>query len=160
MSKSAGRLKGEGRVTEPKTVNSIRTICLPKGTVDILIQEHAKHPENSYIFSSPVMGKMYGPDCMGRLHKTLLMRARINENIRFHEVRHSFICFDKLLATVIIYYKIFKKLLRIESCSHCQPQYFELVDLTRESRKTFSYVNAKEKSQKLWERNKSRSCNR
>ena len=90
VSKSAGRLKGEVRVTEPKTANSVRTIILPKETVDLLVQEHAKHPENPYMFPSPVTGRMYGPDCIGRLHKTLLKKAGITENIPFHGLRHTF----------------------------------------------------------------------
>ncbi len=53
VSKSAGRLKGEVRVTQPKTANSVRTICLPKETVDLLVQEHEKHPSNPYMFPSP-----------------------------------------------------------------------------------------------------------
>lgn len=36
---------------EPKTANSVRTICLPKETVDLLLQE-----ENLYMFPSLVTG--------------------------------------------------------------------------------------------------------
>ena len=36
-------------------------------------EEHAKHLENPYMFPSPVTGKLYGPDCIGRLHKNLLI---------------------------------------------------------------------------------------
>ena len=90
ISKSAGRINGEVKVTQPKTANSVRTIYLPKETVDLLIQEHAKHPSNPVMFPSPVTGKLYGPDCIGRLHKTLLKKAGIPENIPFHGLRHTF----------------------------------------------------------------------
>ncbi len=90
VSKSAGRINGEVKVTQPKTANSVRTIYLPKETIDLLIQEHAKHPSNLIMFPSPVTGKLYGPDCIGRLHKTLLKKAGITENIPFHGLRHTF----------------------------------------------------------------------
>ena len=90
VSRSAGRLKGEVRVTQPKTANSVRTICLPKETIDLLVQEHARHPSSPVMFPSPVTGQMYSPDSMGRLHKTLLKKAGITENIPFHGLRHTF----------------------------------------------------------------------
>ena len=90
VSKSAGRLKGEVRVTQPKTANSVRTIILPKETVDLLVQEHAKHPDNPVMFPSPVTGKMYGPDCVGRPHKTLMKKAGLTENVTLHGLRHTY----------------------------------------------------------------------
>ncbi len=90
VNKSAGRINGEVKVTQPKTANSVRTICLPKEAVDLLIQEHAKHPGNPVMFPSPVTGRIYGPDCLGRLHKTLLKKAGITENITLHGLRHTF----------------------------------------------------------------------
>ncbi|MEY8317802.1 tyrosine-type recombinase/integrase [Oscillospiraceae bacterium 50-58] len=33
---------------------------------------------------------MYGPDCVGRLHKTLLKKAGITEKVRFRDLRHTF----------------------------------------------------------------------
>ncbi len=37
ISKSAGRINGEVKVTQPKTDNSVRTIYLPQKTIDLLI---------------------------------------------------------------------------------------------------------------------------
>jgi integrase len=42
------------------------------------------------MFLSPVTGDMYGPDCVGRIHKKLLARAGIKGKIRFHDLRHTF----------------------------------------------------------------------
>ena len=91
ISKSAGRINGEVKVTQPKTVNSVRTIYLPQETVDLLVAEHAKHPGNPIMFPSPVTGKLYGPDCIGRLHKNLLKKAGITESIPFHGLRHPYV---------------------------------------------------------------------
>ena len=90
ISKSVLRINREIKVCEPKTKNSVRTLYLPQQTIDLLIQEHEKHPDNPYMFPSPVTGSMYGPDCVGRIHKKLLKRAGIDESIRFHDLRHTF----------------------------------------------------------------------
>ncbi len=90
VSKSALRISGEVKVNPPKTQNSVRTICLSRETVDLLIREHRKHPFSPYMFPSPVTGEMYGPDCIGHLHKTLLKKAGIEEKVRFHDLRHTF----------------------------------------------------------------------
>ena len=54
ISKSAGRINGEVKVTQPKTANSVRTIYLPKEAVELLVKEHRKHPSNKYMFPSLV----------------------------------------------------------------------------------------------------------
>ena len=88
VSKSAGRINCEVKVTQPKTANSVRTIYLPKETVELLVQEHTRHPNNPLMFPSPVTDRLYGSDCLGRLHKNLLKKAGITENIPFHGLRH------------------------------------------------------------------------
>ena len=69
----------------------MRTIYLPQETINLLLQEHAKHSSNPIMFPSPVTGRLYGPDCIGRLHKNLLKKAGIAENIPFHGLRHTFV---------------------------------------------------------------------
>jgi len=90
VSKSVSRGKGELRVTEPKTKNSIRTVYIDDTAIRLLVEDHKKHPNNPYLFPSPVTGGMYGPDCVGRIHKKLLERAGIEEHVRFHDLRRTF----------------------------------------------------------------------
>lgn len=90
VSKSVSRGKGELRVTEPKTKNSIRTVYIDDTAIRLLVEDHKKHPDNPYLFPSPVTGGMYGPDCVGRIHKKLLERAGIEEHVRFHDLRRTF----------------------------------------------------------------------
>ena len=33
---------------------------------------------------------MYGPDCEGRLHKTLMKKAGLTENVALHGLRHTY----------------------------------------------------------------------
>lgn len=86
--KQVNRINGQLKVTQPKTVNSVRTIFLPQKTIDLLIREHAKHPTNPIMFPSPVTGRLYGPDCIGLLYKNMLKKAGITESIPFHGLRH------------------------------------------------------------------------
>ena len=80
---------GELTLSRPKTETSLRKVSIPQMAVDLLIQEHEKHPGNPYMFPSPVTGEMYYPDSVVNLHKKLLKDAGLG-HIRFHDLRHTF----------------------------------------------------------------------
>ena len=89
VTKQVNARNGELVVSTPKTPNSIRMVAIPRQAVDLLMQEHEKHPDNPYMFPSPVTGTMYHPCTAGRIHRKLLKMAGI-EHIRFHDLRHTF----------------------------------------------------------------------
>jgi len=80
---------GEVALSRPKTETSVRQVSIPQEAVDLLIQEHEKHPNTPYMFPSPVTGEMYHPDSVVNLHKKLLKDAGL-PHIRFHDLRHTF----------------------------------------------------------------------
>jgi integrase len=90
VSKQVYRINGALVVTTPKTKNSIRKVAIPHQALELLIAEHERHPDNPLIFPSPVNGGPYSPETIGRIHKKLLKRAEISENVRFHDLRHTF----------------------------------------------------------------------
>ena len=91
VSKSVSRGKGELVVTEPKTENSVREIYLSDEVIRLLVEDRKNHPFSPYMFPSPKTGGMYGPDCVGRIHKKLLEKAGIEEHVRFHDLRHPYV---------------------------------------------------------------------
>lgn len=80
---------GEVILSRPKTETSVRRVSIPQEAVDLLLQEHAKHPDNPYMFPSGSTGEMYYPDSVVKLHKTILKDAGL-PYIRFHDLRHTF----------------------------------------------------------------------
>ena len=80
---------GSLELTRPKTENSVRLVSIPQTAVDLLIQEHNKHPDNPYLFPSPITGELYHPDSVVNLHKKILKDAGLS-HIRFHDLRHTF----------------------------------------------------------------------
>lgn len=80
---------GELTLSRPKTETSVRKVSIPQDAVDLLIAEHQKHPENPYMFPSPVTGEMYYPDSIVNIHKKILRDANL-PYVRFHDLRHTF----------------------------------------------------------------------
>ena len=54
-----------------------------------MLAEHKKHPDNPYMFPSPVTGEMYYPDSIVNQHKKILKDAGL-PHIRFHDLRQTF----------------------------------------------------------------------
>ena len=81
--------EGNFILSQPKTGNSIREVPVPQDAVELLKQEHAKHPDNPWMFPSSRTGEMYHPDSVVNLHKKILKDAGL-EHIRFHDLRHTF----------------------------------------------------------------------
>ena len=80
---------GSLELTRPKTENSVRLVSIPQVAVELLIQEHEKHPDSPYLFPSPLTGEMYHPDSVVNLHKKILKEAGL-DHLRFYDLRHTF----------------------------------------------------------------------
>lgn len=64
ITKQVTRTKGELVVSQPKTHNSIRVLPVSQQAVELLVEEHKKHPGNPYMFPSPKTGGMFDPDSL------------------------------------------------------------------------------------------------
>lgn len=89
VSKQVNRINGELVVSQPKTPNSIRKLAIPQRAVELLVEEHAKHPHSPYLFVSPKTGTMFDPDSFRHTHEKILKTIGA-EHIRFHDLRHTF----------------------------------------------------------------------
>ena len=85
VSKQVTRIDGELVVTEPKTKNSVRKVALSQQAVALLVQEHEQHPDNPILFPSPRTGSYWSPDAVSRINRKLLVKAGIEEHVRFHD---------------------------------------------------------------------------
>ena len=89
ITKQVTRTKGELVVSQPKTHNSIRVLPVSQQAVELLVEEHKKHPGNPYMFPSPKTGGMFDPDSFRHTHEKILKSIGA-EHIRFHDLRHTF----------------------------------------------------------------------
>ena len=90
VSKQVNRINGKLVVSPPKTPNSIRKLAIPQRAVELLVEEHAKHPHSPYLFVSPKTGTMFDPDSFRHTHEKIL-KAIGAEHIRFHDLRHPYV---------------------------------------------------------------------
>ena len=90
VSKQVNRINGELVVSQPKTPNSIRRLAIPQRAVELLVEEHAKHPHSPHLFVSPKTGIMFDPDSFRHTHEKIL-KAIGAEHIRFHDLRHPYV---------------------------------------------------------------------
>ena len=97
--------KGEGVISTPKSESSIRYVSISDEAAKLLEQEHAKHPNNPYMFPSPLTGEMYHPDAIVKIHRNICKDVGL-ENVRFHDLRHSF-------ATTALHYGVDVKTLSV-----------------------------------------------
>ncbi len=90
VSKQVNRINGGLVVSQPKTPNSIRKLAIPQRAVELLVEEHAKHPHSPHLFVSPKTGTMFDPDSFRHTHEKIL-KAIGAEHIRFHDLRHPYV---------------------------------------------------------------------
>lgn len=65
-----------------------RTITLTTEVVELLIQEHSKHPSSPLMFMHPATLKPYSPQMVRRMHNEIIQEAGI-DHIRYVDLRHT-----------------------------------------------------------------------
>ena len=72
ITKQVTRTKGELVVSQSKIHNSIRVLPVSQQAVELMAEEHKKHPGNPYMLPSPKTGRMFGPDSFQHTHEKIL----------------------------------------------------------------------------------------
>ena len=65
-----------------------RKITLASEMVDLLIMEHAKHPNSPLMFMHPATQRPYSPQMVRRMHNEIIKEAGL-DHIRFADLRHT-----------------------------------------------------------------------
>ena len=65
-----------------------RTITLTSEVIDLLIMEHAKHPNSPLMFMHPATQRPYSPQMVRRMHNEIIKEAGL-DHIRFTDLRHT-----------------------------------------------------------------------
>ena len=65
-----------------------RKITLASEMVDLLIMEHAKHPNSPLMFMHPATQRPYSPQMVRRMHNEIIKEAGL-DHIRFTDLRHT-----------------------------------------------------------------------
>ena len=83
---SEGRSVEQWKLVEYK--GRTRTIGLPLELMELLAEEHARHPGSPLMFMHPATRKPYLPQTVRRLHSEILKEAGL-DYIRFQDLRHT-----------------------------------------------------------------------
>lgn len=65
-----------------------RTIALTPEVIDLLIREHAKHPNSPLVFMHPATQRPYSPQMVRRMHNKIIKEVGL-DHIRFTDLRHT-----------------------------------------------------------------------
>ena len=83
---SEGRSVEQRKLVEYK--GRTRTIGLPLELVELLAEEHARHPGSPLMFMHPATRKPYLPQTVRQMHREILKEAGL-DHIRFQDLRHT-----------------------------------------------------------------------
>ena len=76
-------------VEETKTTGSRRAISIPQFLIDLLGTKKAQEPDSEFVFSAEEGGALRRSNFRSRSWKPALRRAGLDENLRFHDLRHT-----------------------------------------------------------------------